>query len=307
MFQTTNDSFDEPWPILTKEAFATTSHLLHMGVQMVGKMMLLQPFNPHWSNLAMPLTSRGITTGVIPYGTGTFSADFDFIDHLLIFSSSWGEESRVCLNSMSVAELASKIFQALESMGIELDLLLLPQEVSKPISFDKDTSSRIYDKDIIHRWWRILLSTYRVLLKFHSKFYGITPQIGLFFGTLDLRDARYKGQHLPIPKEMSHYIARNAMDDAQFEVGWSASNEKYPTPSFFAFSFPKPEGLENATIHPSTAKWVTTIGEHILDYEDFRCSKDPEKELLDFFESCYHAVAKLGNWDRSLNVSGKPV
>ncbi len=300
-----NNIVYEPWPALTAEEFNKTSHLLFMGIQAIGKLMLNQPFEPHWTNLAMPLTSRGITTGIIPFHLGTFSIDIDFIDHIIICTSSFGPTGRIKLHSMSVAELTEKIFTMLNDIGINIQINQKPQEVSNPINFDQDTASQIYDEKIVNTWWRIMLSTYRILLKYHSRYYGITPNIGLCWGTLDLRDARYKGLHLPTTN--ADYITRNAMDDAQVEVGWSCSNEKYPVPSFFAFAYPKPEGLEQAKIKPDGVKWIPAINEFILDYDELRKAKYPENDLLLFFESFYQTVAKLGQWNPELIVSGKPI
>lgn len=302
----TNTMTYNPWPALSAAEFSQTSHLLHMCVQMIGKLMLIQPFEPHWANLAMPLTSRGITTGMIPFSSGTFSIDVDFIDHLIICTTSWGEKREIKLRSQSVAELFESITTALNCIGVQVQINQKPQEVSNPINFDQDTTSRMYDREVVNAWWRIMVSTYRVLLKYHSKFYGITPKIGLFWGTLDLRDARYKGAHLPVDKETANFISRNSMDDAQFEVGWSASNEKYLVPSFFAFAYPKPSNFERAKVKPASAKWVAAINEFVLDYEELRQANDPDAELLLFFESTYHAMEELGKWDPTLIVSGKP-
>lgn len=297
----------EPWPDFSSEEFAKTSHLLHMSVQAIGKLMLLKPFEPHWSNLTMPLTSRGITTGMIPHLSGLFSVDVDFIDHEIICSSTWGKTGRVKLESMSVADLTGKIFETLKNMGIKPKINSKPQEVSDPIFFEQDITKRIYDKKMVNAWWRIMASTYRILQKYHAKFYGITPVIGLFWGTLDLRDARYQGLHLPIPTGVSGFISRNSMDDAQVEVGFSSSNEKYPYPAFFAFAYPKPEGFElSKKIQPAAAKWISAINEFVLDYQDLRNSKDPDSDLLLFFETSYQAVAELDKWDPKLIVSGFP-
>ncbi len=297
----------DPWPELSAEEFQKTAHLLHMCVQAIGKLMLTLPFEPHWANIAMPLTSRGVTTGMIPYHLGTFSVDMDFIDHSIICTTSWGKVGKVKLRSMSVAELTGEVFKTLKSMGVDIEINQTPQEVSNPIAFDQDRAPRDYNEKVVNAWWRIMVSTYRVLLKHHSKFYGITPKIGLFWGTLDLRDARYKGVHLPITKATSNFIARNAMDDVQFEVGWSSSNEKYPNPSFFAFAYPKPDGYEHAKISPKGAKWVPAINEFILDNDELRKSKDPEGDLLAFFETGYRAFAELGKWDPQLLVRGKAI
>jgi hypothetical protein len=297
----------EPWPALTADEFNNTSHLLFMGIQAIGKLMLNQPFEPHWANLAMPLTSRGITTGMIPFHSGSFSVEMDFIDHFIICTSSWGQSGKIKLHSMSVAELTGKISEMLTQIGVEIKIDQKPQEISNPINFDQDVSPRTYDEKVVNAWWRIMVSTYLVLLKYHSRFYGISPRIGLFWGTLDLRDARYKGLHLPTTKATSGYIARNSMDDAQIEVGWSCSNEKYPFPSFFAFSYPNVPGLEHEKIQPEGVKWVPAINEFVLDYDQLRKSKNPESDLLLFFESYYQAVSKLDQWDSKLIVSGKPL
>ncbi|MDR3491334.1 MAG: DUF5996 family protein [Gammaproteobacteria bacterium] len=297
----------EPWPELTAEDFNKTSHLLYMTIQAIGKLMLHKPFEPHWAHLAMPLTSRGITTGTIPFLLGSFSVDVDFIDHVIICSSSWGQMGKIKLHSMSVAELTNKLFETLTQMGVNVKINKLPQEMSNAIPFDQDTAPRMYNEKIVNAWWRIMVSTYSVLLKYRSRFYGITPNIGLLWGTLDLRDARYKGLHLPKTKDTSSYIGRNSMDDAQVEVGWSCSNEKYPYPSFFAFAYPYLPGLENEIIKPEGVKWVSAISEFVLDYDILRKSKNPESDLLLFFESYYQAVAKLDQWDPALIVSGKPI
>jgi len=297
----------EAWPELSAEAFNISSHLLFMGIQVVGKLMLHQPFQAHWSHLAMPLNSRGISTGIIPFNQGSFSVDFDFIDHVILVSSSWGKTGKIKLHSMSVSELTQTIMETLNKIGVDIKINLTPQEISNPINFDQDTAPRIYDEKTVNAWWRIMLSTYHVLLQHHSHFCGISPPIGLFWGTLDLRDARYKGLHLPPVQAMSGYIARNSMDDAQVEVGFSCSNEKYPYPSFFAFAYPCPKGLELEKMKPEGVKWVPSINEFILDYDQLRKSKNPEADLLLFFESYYQAVAKLDHWDPKFCVSGVPI
>ncbi|GEM_PF-1176991 len=302
-----NNSIYESWPALTADDFKKTSHLLFMGIQAIGKLMLHQPFEPHWANLAMPLTSRGITTGIIPFQSGTFTVDIDFIDHIIICSSSWGLSGKIKLHSMSVAELTGKISATLTQIGVEIKINQKPQEMSNPINFDQDVTPRVYDEKVVNAWWRIMLSTYLVLLKYHSRFYGISPRIGLLWGTLDLRDARYKGLHLPAAKATSGYIACNSMDDAQVEVGWSCSNEKYPVPSFFGFSYPFLPGIEHEKLQPEGVKWVPAINEFVLDYDQLRKSKSPESDLLLFFESYYQAVSKRDHWDPELIVSGVPL
>jgi hypothetical protein len=56
----------EPWPPLSYPDFAATQHLLHMGLQAVGKLKLREPFEPQWAEVPLWLSSQGLTTGPIP-------------------------------------------------------------------------------------------------------------------------------------------------------------------------------------------------------------------------------------------------
>ena len=79
----------DPWPELPYEKFKSTQYLLHMCVQAIGKLKLMTPFEPHWANVALWPTSRGVTTGTIPYDGGVFSVDLDLIDHQIICAASF--------------------------------------------------------------------------------------------------------------------------------------------------------------------------------------------------------------------------
>jgi uncharacterized protein DUF5996 len=48
------------------------------------------------------------------------------------------------------------------------------------------------------------------------------------------------------------------------------------------------------------------MSEFLLDYDDLRKSKDPDSDLLSFFESTYHAGAERAGWDPHLVGSGRP-
>jgi hypothetical protein len=48
----------DPWPDLPYQDFKSTQHLLHMGVQAIGKLKLTTPFEPHWANVALWLLEK---------------------------------------------------------------------------------------------------------------------------------------------------------------------------------------------------------------------------------------------------------
>lgn len=297
----------EPWPEFSYPEFAPTAHLFHMVLQAIGKLKLNNPFEPHWANVCLWLTCRGLTTGQIFHELGAFGIDIDLIDHQIICSSTWGRTGKFKLTSMSVAELTQTLFKTLHNIGVTVDINPTPQEVPNAIPFDQDTKKHPYEGLLINAWWRILVSSYRVLKQYHSKFTGITPPVGLMWGTLDLRDARYRGTQIPTSGINSGYIRRNAMDDAQVEAGWWSGNPEYQKPAYFSFTYPQPTGIEEVKIQPPAAKWNKKLGEFILDYDDVRKSKNPEKDLLAFFESTYKAGAEKAGWEPDLIGAGKPV
>jgi len=294
------------WPELNYASFQSTRYLLHMIVQAIGKFKLHNPFEPHWANVALWLNARGLTTGLIKAPQGSFCIDLDMLQHKITITTTWGLMSEFKLAPMSVAQFTQLFFSHLRECKVDLEINLMPQEIANPIPFNQDTMPREYDKALATRWWQILLSSYWVMKRYHSRFDGETPPIGLMWGTFDIRDARYNGTPIQVTGMNASYIRRNAMNEAQVEVGWWPGNEAYPKPAYYAFTYPQPAGIELAKIKPANAKWNPSLMEFVLDYDAVRQSDQPEKDLLDFFESCYQAGSQLAGWPNNLISSGEP-
>ena len=61
----------EAWPELNWPDWQETGDTLHRWTQIVGKVrMALSPMLNHWWQVALYLSSRGLTTSPIPYGAG---------------------------------------------------------------------------------------------------------------------------------------------------------------------------------------------------------------------------------------------
>jgi hypothetical protein len=295
----------EPWPPLFYPDFAATQHLLHMGLQAVGKLKLKEPFEPQWGEVPLWLSSRGLTTGPIPYSGGAYEVTVDLISHQVGCATSWGFSDHCDLAAMSVAKFVEQLFDILSRAGINASIHLKPQEVPNPIPFDQDVAPRPYDPTLVNAWWRILLSTQRVMQVFRGRFKGRTQPIGLMWGTLDIRDVRYNGKPAT-PGEKADYIRRNAMNEELIEVGWWSGSAAYPKPAFYSFTYPQPKEIEHAKVSPASSRWDPAMGEFLFDYDDLRKSKDPDRDLLSFFESTYNAGAERAGWDPHLVGSGRP-
>lgn len=303
----TKDMNDKSWPALPYEAFQSTAHLLHMALQVIGKCKLYTPFEPQWSNVALWLTSSGLTTGLIPYKQGSFSIEVDLINHEITCANIWGKHSKLQIKSMSVAELTKQLLNTLHNIGVEVTINLKPQEIENPIPFDQDKTECLYDASLANNWWHILISSYQVMQRYHARFTGRSPAIGLMWGTFDLRDARYTNKHVPTTGINAAYIRRNAMDVAQVETGFWSGNPMYPKAAYFSFIYPEPKGIASAKIKPAAAKWNNSLMQFVLDYDDVRQTKEPEKALSDFLESTYQVEAELAGWNEEFVGRGVPV
>src|ERR1700680_517209 len=99
-----SDRRGDPWPALPYAEWEATRDTVHMWTQIVGKTRLsLTPLENHWWNVVLYVTPRGLTTSAIPYGTGAFEVDFDFIAHQLRIRTSYGKEHSLRLHPRSVA------------------------------------------------------------------------------------------------------------------------------------------------------------------------------------------------------------
>jgi hypothetical protein len=297
----------EPWPRLSYPEFAATQHFLHMGLQAVGKLKLKEPFEPQWGEVPLWLSSRGLSTGPIPYSHsgGAYEVTVDLISHQVGCATSWGTSGHYELASVSVARFVEQLFDMLNKAGINASINFKPQELPNAIPFDQDVAPRPYDPTLVNAWWRILLSTQRVMQVFRGRFKGRTQPIGLMWGTLDIRDVRYNGKSAS-PGAKADYIRRNAMNEELIEVGWWSGSAAYPKPAFYSFTYPQPKEIEHAKVSPSSARWEPAMGEFLLDYDDLRKSKNPDGDLLSFFESTYNAGAEKAGWDPHLVGSGRP-
>lgn len=298
-------STSDVWPTLPYDEFSPTAYLLHRGLQAIGKLTLMKPFEPEWAHVVLGLTSRGITTGLVPIGSEYLVVDLDLLSHEIQCTTTEGRNGRFPLGPMSVAQLTESILGMLRHVGADVKIDPKPQEVPHPTPFHEDVEPRPYDRRLAHSWWRILIATHRVFQRYHARFRGKTQPVGLMWGTFDLREVRYNGD-LP-PRTSAGYLRRNAMDAPLIEAGWWPGNETYPRPAFYSFTFPQPPEIERASVEPAAARWEAALGEFILDYEDLRASGDAEGDLLAFLETTYRAGATRAGWPSTLVSSGQPV
>lgn len=289
------------YPALPLEAWQDTYATLHMWTQIVGKVRLaLSPPVNHWWSTALYVTPRGLTTSPIPYGTRTFEVTFDFIDHTLLIQTSDGATRTLGLFPRSVRDFYHEFLGALRSLGIEVAIWPMPQEVPNPIRFDEDDVHASYDAEYAQRCWRILVQADRVLKQFRARFIGKCSPVHFFWGSFDLAVTRFSGRRAPERPGVDR-VTREAYSHEVISGGfWPGMvGGALREPAFYAYAAPEPGGLRDAAIRPGGAWYSQDLGEFLLRYEDVRTAADPDAAVLDFLQSTYEAAANLGRWDRA--------
>lgn len=271
-----------------------------MKLQIVGKVRLgLSPFEPQWANVPLYLTARGLTTTPMQYAGLIFQIDVDLIDHRVVIETARGETRSVPLAAGSVAAFYSDFMSNLKALGIDARIRPIPDEVSDPIPFAEDTTHATYELEWANRFWHVLSQVDLVLKDHRSRFRGRTSPVHFFWGTFDLANSRFSGRAVE-PPPGAGLIARKGGDAEQICAGFWPGDSRFPRAAFFAYTYPKPEGIERQVIEPAEAGWSSDLGEFALAYDDARKSASPREAILQFIESTYAAGARLRGWDPSL-------
>jgi hypothetical protein len=295
------------WPAIDYPAERDALEALHVRSQVVGKVKLaLTTVAPEWQNVPLWVNSRGLTTGLLRSGETGFEIAFDFVDHRLIISTTEGVVEQLDLAPCPLREFTAQVMAALSRLGVRVRINPMTVEVPNPVRCDEFEGYHAYDAGVASRLFAILSRTAPILEEHRAGFWGKQSRVGFYWGTFDLSMTRYN--LVPVaPRDGMDVISRVGGDSEQVEVGFWSGSERYPKPAFFAFTFPKPAGLEDARVGPETARWDAEMGEFLLDYEDVRTSDDPRAAILEFAESTYAAGADLSRWDRVLLDRRPPI
>jgi hypothetical protein len=268
-----------------------------MWTQVVGKVrMTLSPPLNHWWHVPLYVNSRGLTTGPVPYPPGLFEVQFDFQNHELSITTSEGANAARSLRAESVASFYSGVLEALRSLGITVEIDRKPQEVANPVPFDQDHAPGSYDAGYAHRFWRVLVSSAKVLERFRSRFAGKCSPVHFFWGSFDLACTRFSGRLAPPRKGV---ISGPAYSHEVCSAGFWPGGGAIDDAAYYCYTVPQPAGIETASIRPPAANWNTQLSEFIVMYDDVRRAESPEQTLYDFLDSTYEAGARLAKWDRA--------
>jgi len=299
-----NSSDPHNWPLLPTTAdWQETLDTVHLWLQIVGKIRLEHsPWINHSWIATLYVSSRGLTTSLIPHPSGGFEIEFNFTDHKLDVTTAEGKHVSMKLKPMSVADFYHQTMDILRYLDRPTSIYAKPVEIPDPITpFPKDSAHSSYDAELMHRLWLALVNIHRVFSRFRTDFIGKSSPVHIFWGAFDLALTRFSGRTAPkhpggvpnCPDWVSEEAYSHEVSSAGFWPGTGLGEA-----AFYAYAYPEPEGFRGNTIEPGAAYYHEELGEYILPYDAVRSDSDPDRTLLRFLESSYEAAANSGNWIR---------
>ncbi|WP_433273918.1 DUF5996 family protein [Pseudonocardia xinjiangensis] len=290
------------WTILPVAQWQPTRDTLHLWTQIIGKIRLANsPLVNHWWNVPLYVTSRGLTTSLIPHNSGrNFQIDFDFQAHQLQITTSDGQLRSLSLEPRTVADFYNRVLNHLNDLGLTTRIWPMPVEIENAIPFDNDDTHASYDRDHVQRYWRTLVQIDRVMHKFRSRFLGKASPVHLWWGALDLATSRFSGRPAPPHPSSAPNLGPHVMLEAySYEVSSCGYWPDRDHGLFYSYIYPEPDGFRDAPVEPDGAYYSEELGEFVLPYEPIRESANPENLLLDFLQTTYEAAAEHAGWQRS--------
>jgi hypothetical protein len=296
------------WPELTLSAWEETRDTLQLWTQVVGKIRLaLEPMINHWWQVPLYVSARGLTTSLMHVGGRGLEIDFDFIDHVLDLRTSEGRLLTVALEARSVASFYRATMDALDELGIQVEILARPVELPEAIPFAEDDRHHSYDGAAAQRFWMALLQSHRVMTRFRGRFVGKVSPVHFFWGGADLAVTRFSGR--PAPKHAggvpncADWVMELAYSHEVSSCGYWPGGDGEGI--FYCYAYPEPEGFADWPTEPDASYYDAGLGEFVLPYTAVRTAADPEATLLAFFQSTYEAAAELAGWDRTALESAR--
>ncbi len=145
-----------------------------------------------------------------------------------------------------------------------------------------------------------------MLAALRAPYRGRSTPVNAWWGSFDLAVSLFSGR--PAEPPSGDFITRNAMDSEEVAVGWWPGDARYPRAAFYAYAHPAPDGFASATLSPAAARWDGTLGEFVLDWDDFRGVPNPQEAALDFARSAVRHACAVCDWDPGLaaSVEGTP-
>ena len=293
------------WPAASYEDWSATCDTLHAHTQVLGKLAVaLAPPEPQLQHAALRLTARGWETAPLPAsdGSGAIVAGLDLRAHEAFAEHTAGGVRRTSLTpDRPVGEVTREVLAAVSDLAGAVVIDPTPQEVSWAVPLDQDDEHASYDPQQVTAYFTAATQAALVLAAFRAPYRGRSTAVNAWWGSFDLAVNLFSGR--PAEPPSNDYIMRNAMDAEEVAIGWWPGDGRYPRAAFYAYAHPPRDGFAGAAMPP--ARWDSTLGEYILDWDDVRSSPDPRSVALDFAREVFRHACSVCEWDSALAASAE--
>jgi hypothetical protein len=297
------------WPALPYASWQATLETLHSHTQVLGKLAVrLAPHEPQLQHTALRLTARGWETQPLPApdGSGSFVVALDLRTYEALVEHSGGQNRRIPLTpDRAVGEVTREVLAAVGELAGPVRINPAPQETAWQTPLDEDEEHASFDRAQIDAYFAAATRAAQVLAEVRAPYRGRSTPVNAWWGAFDLAVGLFSGRPAPSPSD--DFIMRNSGDAEQVAVGWWPGDARYPRAAFFAYAYPAPEGLSEATLSPDAAHWDAALGEFILDWDDIRELPDPHGAALEFARSVVRHGCEACGWDPQLAASAEGV
>ena len=298
------------WPALPYESWQPTRDTLHSHTQVLGKLAvaLARP-EPQLQHAALRLTARGWETQPLPApdGSGALVVTVDLHTYETIVEHSDGRTRRIALTpDRAVGTVTREVLAAVGDLVGPVTINPIPQETAWSTRLDEDTEHATFDTAQVDAYFEAATQAALVLAEVRAPYRGRSTPVNAWWGAFDLSVGLFSGR--PAQPTSDNFIMRNSGDAEQVAVGWWPGDGRYPRAAFFAYAYPAPDGVSEATLSPAAAHWDATLGEFILDWDDVREAPDPYGAALEFARSSVRHGCEACGWDSKLaaSVEGVP-
>lgn len=293
------------WPALPYERWRATRDTLHGHAQVLGKLAAaLAPPEPELQHAALRLGARGWQSRPLPApdGSGVLEVALDLRSHEAVVRHSDGREGRVALApDRSVGAVSREFLAAVRALGGEVEIDFTPQETPWQTPLDEDDQHATYDPAQVADYLAAATRVALVLAELRAPYRGRSTAVNAWWGSFDLAVSLYSG--VPAESPDAGFIMRNAMDSEEVAVGWWPGDDNYPRAAFYAYVHPAREQFAGATLSPAGARWDTTLGEFVLDWDVVVTSSNPHRAALEFCRSAVRHACAACDWDAELAAS----
>ena len=295
-----------PWPSLPSyEAWSATCDTLHAHTQVLGKLAAtLAPREPQLQHAALRLTARGWETLPLPApdGSGALVVTLDLRRHEALVEHSDGRTwSTPLAPDRSVASVTTEVLAAVRGLGGEVEIDPTPQETPWTTPLDEDVEHARYDADQVTTYFAAATRAARVLAAIRAPFRGRSTPVNAWWGSFDLAVSLFSGT--PATPPSTDFIMRNAMDAQEIAIGWWPGDARFSNAAFYAYAHPAPPGFELAVLEPPAARWESTLGEYVLEWDEVVASEDPYEAALAFGAAALRYACSACAWDPGLAAS----